>query len=159
MSLNEAVINKFYNAFAKKDYETMNACYAEDIAFSDPAFGLLRGNEVKAMWQMLCTNAKDFSLHHSNIFTDDNEYYTSEWTAKYTFSKTGKTVVNKCKAFMRIKDGVILEHSDAFNFYRWCRQALGLKGLLFGWTGFMQRKVNKTARKGLERFMKENNIQ
>lgn len=155
MDKNIHVIEKFYNAFQQLDSDTMNSCYAEDIVFSDPAFGLLQAEEARAMWRMLCSRAKDFSLEYKNIQSDDGEYYTCEWTATYLFSKTNRRVVNRCKAYMRLKDGVIMEHSDAFNFYRWCRQALGMPGILFGWTRFIQRRVNKSCRKQLEAFMQQ----
>jgi ketosteroid isomerase-like protein len=158
MDTNTQTIQKFYIAFKQKDFATMNSCYVADIPFSDPVFGLLTGNETKAMWQMLCTRAKDFSLQFEDITSDDDEYYTCSWTASYLFSKTNKRVVNKCKAYMRMKDGVIIEHSDAFNFYRWCRQALGLPGLLFGWTRWMQKKVSSNAKKGLKDFMEQNGL-
>lgn len=153
MSDNAAAIERFYSAFQKLDHAGMNACYSEDIVFSDPVFGLLRGNEVKAMWEMLCGNAKDFSLQFSNIQMLDEEYGTCNWTAGYTFSKTGKKVVNYIKAYMKLKDGIITEHSDAFRLSTWIGQALGWKGVLFGWTGFMKRAVQKNARKNLQRFM------
>jgi ketosteroid isomerase-like protein len=105
MNTNEQVITRFYSAFQKLDWQTMNACYSEDIVFSDPVFGLLRGDEVRYMWEMLCTNAKDFSLEFSNIQLLDEEYATCNWTATYTFSKTGRRVVNNIKAFMKLKDG------------------------------------------------------
>ena len=150
---NEQLIAKFYTAFQKLDYKTMNDCYSYDIVFNDPVFGLLQSDEARAMWEMLCKNGKDLSLTYSNIQTDDNEYYTCNWTAKYTFSKTGRKVVNHIKAFMRIKDGKIIEHSDGFRLSTWIAQAFGWKGVLFGWTGFMKRKVQKAARKNLESFM------
>jgi ketosteroid isomerase-like protein len=62
MPTNEDVINTFYIAFSKLDAATMNSCYSNDIVFSDPAFGLLKGDEVRGMWQMLCTNAKYYSF-------------------------------------------------------------------------------------------------
>ena len=158
MDINILTIQKFYTAFQQKDYSTMNSCYADDIPFNDPVFGLLRGKETKAMCQMLCTRAKDFSLQFENITTDDNEYYTCEWTAAYIFSKTNRRVVNKCKAYMRMQDGVIMEHSDGFNFYRWCRQALGLVGLILGWSGFMHKKVSNNAKRELMKFMEKNNL-
>ena len=49
---------------------------------------------------MLCKNAKDFSLTFSNIQLLDEEYATCNWVATYTFSKTGRKVVNNIKAFM-----------------------------------------------------------
>ena len=104
---------------------------------------------------MLCKNAKDFSLTFSNIQLLDEEYATCNWVATYTFSKTGRKVVNNIKAFMKLKDGKIIEHSDAFNLSKWAARHLGWKGVLFGWTGFMKRKVQKNARKNLIEFYDE----
>lgn len=153
MSDNKQVIERFYSAFQKLDYKTMQDCYSDDIIFSDPVFLVLRGNESKAVWEMLCKNAKDFSLSFSDIELLDEEYATCKWVATYTFSKTGNKVVNNIKAFMKLKDGKIIEHSDAFRLSTWIGQALGWKGILFGWTGFMKRAVQKNARKNLDKFM------
>lgn len=142
-------------AFQKLDYQGMNSCYSNDIVFNDPAFGLLRGDEAKAMWEMLCKNAKDFSLTFSNIQLLDEEYATCNWVATYTFSKTGRKVVNNIKAFMRLKDGKIIEHSDGFKLSKWAAQALGFKGALLGWTGFMKRKIQQNARKNLIAFIEK----
>jgi ketosteroid isomerase-like protein len=46
MQTNADIITKFYTAFQKLDYQAMNSCYSDDIVFSDPAFGLLRGEEA-----------------------------------------------------------------------------------------------------------------
>jgi ketosteroid isomerase-like protein len=153
MIANEQLVNRFYSAFAQKDYETMNSCYSDDIVFFDPVFGLLHGQEAKAMWEMLCRNAKDFSLEYGDVQLLDEEYATCVWTARYTFSKTGKKVVNRIKAHMRIKDGFIIEHSDAFRISEWASQALGWKGKVFGWTNFVKRGIQKAARKNLDAFM------
>ena len=153
MEVNKQVIENFYTAFQQLDYTAMNSCYSDDIVFSDPAFGFLRGEEVKYMWEMLCKNAKDFSLTFSNIQLLDDEYATWNWVATYTFSKTGRKVVNHIKAFMKLKDGKIIEHSDAFKLSKWAAQALGFKGELLGWTGFMKRKIQKNARMNLIKFI------
>ena len=155
MPSNEDIISRFYSAFQKMDYETMNACYAEDVIFSDPVFMVLKGNEVRSMWEMLCKNAKDFSLTYSTIELLDEEYATCKWVATYTFSKTGRKVVNYIKAYMKFYDGKIIEHSDAFRLSTWIGQALGWKGKLLGWTAFMKKAVQKNARKNLENFMKK----
>ena len=154
MNNNEELIQTFYEAFARLDHERMQNCYSPDPIFNDPVFGILQGEEVRAMWEMLCKNAKDFSLTFSDIQSLDEEYYTCKWTATYTFSKTGRKVVNNIKAFMKIKDGKIVEHSDAFRLSTWIGQALGWKGALLGWTGFMKKAVQKNARKSLNNFMK-----
>jgi ketosteroid isomerase-like protein len=153
MDTNEALINKFYTAFQQKDYRTMNSCYSDDIVFYDPAFELLRGDEAKCMWEMLCKNAKDFSLTYGNIIKLDEEYYTCDWVATYTFSKTGRKVVNSIRANMRFANGEIVEHSDAFSLHKWSSQALGFMGKLFGWNSFFQRKIKNQAKRNLLKFM------
>jgi ketosteroid isomerase-like protein len=151
---NEAVIRRFYYAFQRLDYKTMQDCYSDDPIFFDTVFGLLKGEEVRAMWEMLCKQARDFKLEFTNIQLLDHEYATCDWTASYTFSRTGRKVVNKIKAHMKIKDNKILEHSDAFRLSDWAAQAFGFMGSLFGWTGFMKRRIRKQARRSLYAFMK-----
>jgi ketosteroid isomerase-like protein len=155
MPTNEELINKFYTAFAQKDYIAMNSCYSDDIVFSDPVFGLLKGEETKKMWEMLCKNAKDFSLTYGNIIKLDEEYSTCDWVATYTFSKTGRNVVNKIRANMKFANGKIIEHSDAFSLHRWSAQALGFSGWLLGWNIFFQNKIKNNAKKNLLRFMQQ----
>lgn len=154
MDKNEELISRFYSAFGKLDYKTMNDCYSDDIVFFDPVFNLLERNQVKCMWEMLCKNAKDFELVFNNITRIDDEYYTCEWIATYTFSKTGRKVINKVKAFMKLADGKIIEHSDGFSVHKWSMQALGFSGWLLGWNRWFQHGITKKARKSLEEFMK-----
>ena len=152
MNNNEQLIETFYKAFAKLDYVTMQNCYSANPIFNDPVFGVLEGNAVKAMWEMLCKNAKDFSLIYNSIECED-EYGTCKWTATYSFSKTGKRVVNNVKAHMRIENGKITEHTDEFDIYKWSRQALGLPGILLGWSGYLKSKIRNDARRKLNTFM------
>lgn len=158
MTNRDQLINNFYSAFQKLDYKGMTDCYSGDIVFFDPAFGLLRGDEAKSMWEMLCKNAKEFSLTYGNIQHLDDEYSTCDWVATYTFSKTGRKVVNKIKANMRFAGGKIVEHSDAFSLHKWASQAMGLVGWLLGWNRFFQQKIQNGARKSLMQFMKEKNL-
>lgn len=154
MNNNEELIQTFYDAFARLDHVTMQNCYSENPIFNDPIFGILQGDEVRPMWEMLCKSAKDFSLHADKIAID-GEYGTCNWTATYTFSKTGRRVVNNVKAYMRIESGKITEHTDAFDIYKWSRQALGLTGIFLGWSGYLKNKIHNDARKKLEQFMKK----
>lgn len=153
MNDNKSVIEKFYSSFQRLHAAGMNACYSDEIIFSDPVFGLLKGDDVKVMWEMLCAHAKDFSLTFTEIELLDEEYATCRWEAVYTFSNTGRKVTNKIKAFMRLRDGKIIEHSDAFRLSSWLAQAFGWKGILFGWTGFMKRAAQKNARKQLRNYI------
>src|SRR3982751_3030425 len=65
-----ALITRFYQAFQRLDAEAMAACYTDDVVFSDPAFGELRGRDAGDMWRMLTTRAKDFSLTFDHVRSD-----------------------------------------------------------------------------------------
>ena len=153
MNSNTQLVEKFYMAFQRLDAAAMNSCYSDDIVFFDPVFGLLRGEEAKCIWEMLCKNAKDFSLTFGNITILDDEYSTCVWVATYTFSATGKKVVNTIKANMRFTDGKIIEHSDAFSVHKWSKQAYGIMGMLFGWNSIFQNKIKNKAKKNLLKYM------
>jgi len=145
------LLTRFYDAFARKDAETMAACYHSDAAFSDPVFPMLNHDETCAMWRMLVGRAQDFSLTYE-VKGEDRV----EWVARYTFTKTGRSVVNRVKSQFGFQDGLILAQRDGFDFPRWLRQALGFKGLLFGHTRLMQAAARKEARKSLDAFMAKN---
>ena len=152
MLQNKERINKFYTAFQKKDYKTMQDCYANNATFSDPVFENLNAAEVRAMWQMLITRATDLAFEFKNVAADETSG-RAEWMATYTFTSTGNKVVNKIKANFVFENGKIKEHKDSFGFYKWAKQALGFKGLLLGWTSFLHNKVKQQARNNLSKFM------
>lgn len=129
----------------------MGACYHPDATFRDEAFNL-RSAEVPAMWHMLCERGKDLRIVFSDVAADEHKG-SANWEAWYTFSKSGRKVHNVIHAEFTFKDGKILTHHDTFPFHRWARQALGLPGLLLGWTGFFRKKVQATAMDGLRKFM------
>jgi len=153
MTEHEQLITQFYTAFSKKDAAGMNACYSDDVVFYDPAFELLQGKQVNAMWEMLCQNARDFSLSFHNVKDLGDGYYNCDWTAHYTFSKTGRKVVNNVKSHMKIETNKIIEHSDAFSLHKWSTQAMGFLGWLLGWNSFFQRKIKNTAKRNLLKFI------
>ncbi|WP_122424318.1 nuclear transport factor 2 family protein [Pseudomonas viridiflava] len=148
---NSALITRFYEAFAQLDAEAMSACYTEDVLFSDPVFGELRGSQAGDMWRMLTSRAKDFSVVFDQVRADDRSG-SAHWVATYLFSQTGRTVVNDIQARFVFRDGLICEHHDHFDLWRWSRQALGAKGLLLGWTPMVQNAVRGQAQKGLRTF-------
>ncbi len=151
---NRALINRFYEAFARRDGAAMAACYHPEARFSDPAFPNLRGGEIDAMWTMLCQRAQEFSLTFRDVQADAARG-SAHWEAKYLFSKTGRRVHNIIEAEFAFKDGLIVAHDDRFDFWRWSRQALGLPGVLLGWSGFLRGKVQAEAAKGLAIFQKK----
>ncbi len=148
---NAELIKRFYEAFQRLDGEAMAQCYAPDVQFSDPVFNTLRGREAGDMWRMLTSRADEFSLHYSDIATI-GQTGTARCVAAYRFSQTGRMVINRIEARFVLRDGLIFEHHDSFDLYRWSRQALGAKGWLLGWTPFVQRKIREQARQGLVKF-------
>jgi len=157
MQSNEQLIHDFYLAFRQKNAAGMNACYSNNIVFYDPVFGLLENGRAKDMWEMLCSGAKDLDIQFSNIKDLGDNYYTCDWVASYTFSQTGRKVINKVRANMKIDDGKIIEHSDAFSLHRWAKQALGFSGWLFGWNRFYQQQIKNKARRNLMKYIERNN--
>jgi hypothetical protein len=85
----------------------------------------------------------------------DEQSGTAHWKARYTFTETGRPVVNDIQAKFRFKDGLIVEHRDTFDFYRWARQALGPPGLLLGWTPIVRATVQRKASSMLDKFTRE----
>ena len=151
---NEALIERFYGAFAERDGAGMAACYAPDVRFSDPVFTDLRGPEAGAMWRMLTGRANDLRIELLEREADD-ERGSARWRAHYTFTQTGRPVVNDVRASFRFAGGLIAEHRDDFGFHRWARQALGPTGLLLGWTPLVKSGVRRRARAGLAEFQAE----
>lgn len=151
---NTATIERFYTAFQKLDHTTMASCYDSSIRFKDPVF-TLEGEKAGAMWRMLCTRAKDLELTFDKVQAEGNTG-SAHWEAHYTFSATGRKVHNKIDASFEFNDeGLIVRHTDTFPFWRWTRQALGLPGILLGWTPIVQGKVRSQANSQLERFIEK----
>ena len=149
---NAEAIERFYRAFDARDPRTMNEIYAEDVTFSDPAFGELRGEQVRAMWRMLTGQAEDLSVTASDVTADDTTG-SAHWRAEYTFTATGRPVVNEIDATFRFEDGKVVEHRDRFSFFRWSRQALGPSAILLGSNPLGQSVVRRRARGRLDAFM------
>jgi ketosteroid isomerase-like protein len=150
---NGEVIRRFYEAFNRRDAELMSTCYHPEVTFADPAFPHLKGNDASDMWRMLCEAAKDLRIELRACSADEHTG-RANWVAFYTFGKTGRRVVNNIQASFRFKDGRIIEHTDAFDFPKWTRMALGLAGYALGWTPFMRRKVQSQAARNLASWQK-----
>ncbi|MEO6220844.1 MAG: nuclear transport factor 2 family protein [Ginsengibacter sp.] len=156
MTTNQQLLTTFYQSFQRKDYKAMQNCYADNAVFNDEVFISLNASEVKAMWEMFCIKGKDLRIDFSNLHADEKNG-NAEWTAAYTFSKTNRKVINHIKANFSFENGKILRHTDHFNFYNWSCQALGLTGVLLGWTSFVKNKVRKEGMKNLSDFMNKKN--
>ena len=153
--MSKRTLEKFYTAFRQLDAKTMAECYHQEVIFNDPAFQDLNHAEVTAMWAMLIERSSGKLEITFDSVVGDDELANCIWEAHYEFSKTGNPVHNVIHASMEFKDGLIIKHDDHFNFWRWSKMALGLPGVLLGWTPLLKNKVRKMARGSLDKYMKE----
>jgi ketosteroid isomerase-like protein len=145
------VVTRLYQAFAVRDHAAMARCYTSDARFSDPVFTDLQGPQVAAMWRMLCERATDLRITFRDVVAAGTSG-SAHWEAWYTYSATGRPVHNAIDATFVFRDGLIAVHEDSFDLYHWARQALGVSGLLLGWTPAVQRAIRRRAAQALARF-------
>lgn len=153
MEEEEKIVREFYTAFQNFDLEKMKAVYHDEAVFSDPAFGTLKQARVRLMWEMLlgAQNGKDFKISFANIHSK-GDYVYANWEAWYKFGKKKRPVHNKIQARFRFKDGKVIEHHDTFNLYAWAKQALGFKGLIFGFLPSLKSKLQQNCNYLLRQF-------
>lgn len=149
---NKKIIERFYSAFQRLDGETMASCHGPGAKFEDAIFKL-EGDRIGSMWKMFCKNGKDLKVTFSEIEATDSTG-RAHWVAKYTFSPTGRKVTNRITAHFQFENGLIKTHQDLFGFWRWSIQALGLLGLLLGWSQAVRNRVQTIAYKNLTAFEK-----
>lgn len=146
---NAEVIERFYGGFAAGDADRMATCYHADVHFYDDVFEDLNGPEVMKMWRVLLTRSDGLRITLGD-YAADVDTGSAHWSAAYTFSGTGRKVTNEIDASFIFRDGLIVDHVDSFNFWRWSRMALGAPGLLLGWSPIVKSKVRAQSRELLE---------
>jgi ketosteroid isomerase-like protein len=152
MNANEQLIERFYTSFQRRDYPAIAACYHPEAVYSDPVFTDLHGAQIPAMWQMLGQRSADLTISFSEI-TADEQRGQAQWEARYTFSQTGRPVVNQIRSQFVFQDGLIIRHHDSFNLWKWARMALGQKGVWLGRLPPVQNTIRKQASRALDDFM------
>lgn len=146
------LITHFYERFAKRDHAGMIACYHPQATFFDPVFLELKDKQVGAMWHMLCERGTDLAITFADVRAQ-GATGRAHWEARYSFSASKRPVHNVIEAAFEFADGKIISHRDSFDLWRWTRMALGLPGVLLGWSPIVQNKVRSTAREGLLKFI------
>lgn len=152
MHPNAALIERFYQAFNARDAEAMAKCYHQDVIFSDPVFGELRGKRAGDMWRMLTARAKDLAVAVTHVKADDMKG-SATWVANYRYGKDERPVRNVIRARFQFHDGLIIRHEDSFDLWKWSRMALGTTGTALGWTPLVRRKIRAEAKKGLDAYV------
>lgn len=155
----EQRIAAFYNAFRELDARAMTAAYASDARFRDPLFDLHGRDEIGAMWAMLCeavqARGRDVWQLDVDAIQADQSRGRARWEARYRYGARGRAVHNVIDAeFAFDAHGLIKAHRDAFDFWRWSRQALGPLGWALGWTPWLHARVAARARAALDRRLR-----
>ena len=155
MHPNETLIRDFYAAFSQGDAQAMADSYEPGARFSDPVFTDLDGAGAGAMWRMLVEGSDDLRVEASGFEADDQRG-KARWEAWYSFGPGKRPVHNIIEASFEFADGKIAVHEDRFDFWRWSRQALGLPGLLLGWSPLLKNQVRKQAARSLAKWREKN---
>jgi ketosteroid isomerase-like protein len=150
MSQNDEVIVRFYEGFAAKDADRMASCCHERIHFHDPVFQDLEGPDVMKMWRTLLGRSEDLEITLGDHGAEGDTGH-AHWSAVYTFSQTGRVVHNEVDAAFRFEDGLIVDHRDSFDLWRWSRMALGAPGLLLGWSPIVKGRIRRQSAELLAR--------
>lgn len=153
MTPDEQLIHTFYTAFRHRDFSTMQSCYADHATFSDPVFPNLNAAQVRSMSEMFLDKNKSLAVEYDNVQLESG-LVVANWTADYVLSSTGNRVSNCISSQFIIESGKIIEQTDHFGFYRWSRQALGMTGVMLGWTPFIKRNVRHSAMAALQEYIR-----
>ena len=151
MHPHESLLRQFYACLADRDAEGMSRCYHPEVAFSDPVFPMLHGDEAGDMWRMLLARANDLAVTLDEASADAQGGW-ARITARYTFTRTGRLVTNHVRGMFAFRDGLIVRHYDSFSLWRWSAQALGPIGVVLGWAPPLRWKVRKDAARQLAKF-------
>lgn len=152
---NRETIERLYQGLDQGNGAAMTACYAIGAHFRDPAFGDLEGEDIGAMWRMLTGRATDLTVELVEHDADE-ESGRAHWIARYTFSSTGRPVVNDVRARFRFApDARIVDHVDEFDFRAWAKQALGPSGHLVALLPPLRSKARAKALDQLASFRRE----
>ena len=141
----------FYAAFAALDGEAMAACYAPDVVFEDPALGRLTGRDPGDMWRMLCGSGASPTVTFDVVESTPTAALV-RWTPDYAFGPRRRPVHDEVTSRLTLRDGLIVDHHDMFDFRHWSVQALGLPGRLLGWSPMLRSRVRTAARARLAAF-------
>ena len=92
-----------------------------------------RGREAGGRWRHLTGRARDMTVELLAREADSGRG-SAHWVAHYTFTQTGRRVVNDVHANSRFHDGLITEHRADFSFHslgesgHWALPACSLAG-------------------------------
>jgi SnoaL-like domain len=139
MHPNTRLIATLYSSLRDDKPDAAAACYAADAHFEDIAFRLDGREWILQMWRLVCSG--DVGVSFDSVIADDQKG-RANWVASYTFTDTGRKVINPTTAHFTFRDGLIVNHVDRCDAMAWARQAYPFpKNLAAGLVGPVRRYV------------------
>ena len=136
MHQHAAVLQQLYSSLDQHHATAMMDCYHAEATFHDIAFDLRGKDQIRAMWQMICSG--DIRTTFEVVRVDDRVGVV-KLVDEYTFSDTGRRVRNPIESRFRFRDGLIIEHRDCCDARAWADAALGgVSGFLAGRLRFLR---------------------
>jgi ketosteroid isomerase-like protein len=130
------LLQQLFTSLNRHDYQAMAKCYDLDATFHDIAFDLHGKDQIRAMWQMICSG--DIRATFEIVSADDREG-VAKVIDEYTFRDTGRKVQNPIESRFRFRDGLIIEQVDSCDPKAWAAAALGgVSGFLAGRLRFLR---------------------
>ena len=120
MHPNARLIETLYTSLRDNQLNTAAACYADDANFEDIAFRLESRERILQMWRLVCS--RDVGVTFDSVLADDQQG-SANWVARYTFTETGRKVINPTAAHFAFRDGLIVKHVDRCDAMAWATQA------------------------------------
>lgn len=144
---NAKLLDKLYGSLNRHDFQSMASCYHPHATFHDIAFDLMGKDQIRSMWQMICTGDIRCTFE---VVQADSECGLVNLVDEYTFKETGRPVRNSIESRFRFQDGLIIEHRDYCDARAWAAAAVGgIGGFLAGRLRFLRARK---ARAKLEKF-------
>ncbi|SCY07660.1 SnoaL-like domain-containing protein [Nonlabens sp. Hel1_33_55] len=148
----KTLLTQFYKGLKNANASNMTALYKDNSHFKDPVFGDLHGEHAISMWHMLFSKNNQVKISYK-IIEATPTYGKVQWTANYLNGSNKRPVTNHVTANFKLADGEIVNHVDSFNLSKWSRQALGVSGLLMGWSSFMKNQIQKKTNSLLDHYI------
>jgi hypothetical protein len=119
------LIERVYAGIANHDLTAISECYHEDARFRDIAFECQGRARIHQMWHLVCHSGRPAVSGTS--FDANDRSGSGKWHAEYWIDRTdddpGRFVVNDLRSTFTFRDGLILEHHDRCNWFKWANQA------------------------------------
>ena len=141
------IVEGFYEALNKGDYQFVNSLYHSNASYKDELFEL-KGVEIHALWYSAVQPDLNLSVELKSIKEVDGRVIT-EWVMNYTLDIINRRISLNEKGTFIFKGDKIIEHIDEYDFWSWCTQAFGIIGKSLGWSNWLRKRVRNQARKSV----------